>query len=236
MHLERATAVTFDLDDTLVDHTAAARAAITGFLADRGWRADAAVADRWITLERQHFAAYVAGHVEFSEHRRRRLRGILEHVGADRAAALPDDAMDAEFMDYRDRYVLAWRPFDDAVPALRRLSAAGIVVAVLTNGQPGQQHDKLERTGLAPYVELLLTVADVPAPKPDTRAFSTLCDRLATVPADVLYVGDDLAVDIAGANGAGLRAVHLDRTGTAAPGDQPRIRTLDELAVSPSIP
>ena len=120
--------------------------------------------------------------------------------------------------------------FDDVVPTLTRLRAFGAPVAVLTNGQPGQQHEKLERTGLAAHVDGLLTVADVPAPKPDARAFAALCARLRVPPPQVVFVGDDLGVDVTGAQAAGLLAVHLDRTGSASrsPG-HPTIRTLVDL-------
>ena len=232
----RPSAVAFDLDDTLVDHERAARAAISAWLTERGWTTDdAGVADRWIALERQHFADFVAGRVDFVEHRRRRLRAILDVVDADANRA--DDALDVLFEEYRDRYVRHWRLFDDVLPALRRLRAKGIPVALLTNGQSGQQHEKVRRTGLAPYVDLLLTVADVPAPKPDPRAFATLCELLRVPPAHVVFVGDDLEVDVEGALAAGLRAVHLDRTGSAVSTDRhPAVRTLADLAAVAGLP
>lgn len=223
-------AVAFDLDNTLVDHDRAARLALAAWVDRRGWTAHREMGDRWIALEDRHFADYVAGRVDFEEHRRRRLRGILPVVGADLPTG--DDDLDALFAEYRQLYTQNWVLYDDVLPALRRVAEAGLTVAVLTNGQPGQQHEKVARTGLAPHVDLLLTVADVPAPKPDPRAFATLCGRLGRGPTEVCFVGDDLDADVHGASAAGLPTVHLDRAGIARHSStHTTIRTLADLEV-----
>ena len=49
------------------------------------------------------------------------------------------------FNDVLARYEAAWRPFDDALPALRRARAAGLALGVLTNGDGAQQRAKAEQ-------------------------------------------------------------------------------------------
>jgi 2-haloacid dehalogenase len=48
-------------------------------------------------------------------------------------------------------------PYDDAVPALRRLVEADLTVGVLTNGDPGQLEDALHGAGLEDYFDVLLS-------------------------------------------------------------------------------
>ncbi len=101
---------------------------------------------------------------------------------------------------------------------------------MLTNGNTAQQHDKLAHLGLLLDVGPVLTSEALGVAKPDPGAFHALCDRLLLAPQQVLYVGDDHSVDVLGARGAGLHAVHLDRTGTGPPSEASRIPSLVDLS------
>jgi putative hydrolase of the HAD superfamily len=68
--------------------------------------------------------------------------------------------------------------------------------------------------------------------KPDPAIFGIALDALG-VPASrtVLYVGDSLRYDVAGAVAAGLQPVHLDPYGLCPlPSGHPHVRSLAELA------
>jgi putative hydrolase of the HAD superfamily len=47
--------------------------------------------------------------------------------------------------------------------------------------------------------------------KPDGRIFAAAARRLGLAPAQVLHVGDDAALDVLGALGAGMQAVWVNR-------------------------
>ena len=47
--------------------------------------------------------------------------------------------------------------------------------------------------------------------KPDARAFHNACALLGSVPAQTVYVGDDIEIDAIAAQAAGLRALWLQR-------------------------
>ncbi|WP_323132320.1 HAD family hydrolase [Kineococcus indalonis] len=66
--------------------------------------------------------------------------------------------------------------------------------------------------------------------KPRPAAFLAACERLGVPPAATLHVGDEHAVDVLGARAAGLRAVHVDRTGTGPADEVARVGSLRELA------
>ncbi len=79
---------------------------------------------------------------------------------------------------------------------------------------------------------MVVDSAVVGVAKPDPAIFSIALDALG-VPASrtVLYVGDSLRYDVAGAVAAGLQPVHLDPHGFCPlPSGHPHVRSLAELA------
>lgn len=97
--------------------------------------------------------------------------------------------------------------FDDVRPALARLRAR-YRLATLSNGNAD-----LERIGLAGFFSISLNARQVGAAKPDPRGFLRLAEDLGLAPHEVLYVGDDPVLDVAGARAAGLRTVWMNRRG-----------------------
>ncbi len=221
------TAVAFDLDGTLLDHDRAARDAVRDWVAARGWRDPGDAAAQWLRWEREHFAAFTTGAITFEEQRRRRLRAFLPLVTG---AGVAEEDLDVLFAEYATFYESHWVAFDDARAVLDDLAAAGYILGVLTNGQRAQQVAKLAHIGLLDRFAVVVASSELPAGKPAPRAFTALCQRLDTAPGSVMFVGDDPAADVAGARGAGLKAVLLnrDQVGRALDGVA-SIRSLTEL-------
>ena len=215
-------AVLFDLDDTLIDGRAAADAAVLAWAAQHGVTDDE-VCQRWANVSERHYACYQRREITFTGQRRARVREFLSLVATDAEA-------DALFAGYLARYEAGWALFDDAVPALRRARAAGLLVAVFTNGDEDQQRLKLGRLGLTGEIEALVASSMLPVGKPDPRAFSGALDLLGLTAEEALMVGDSLHKDVHGALNAGISAVLLDRHGAHPTADVPRIRGLHELA------
>lgn len=215
-------ALIFDLDDTLVDQRTAATAAVTEWVAEHGLPADGAV-ERWAALCDVHYERYQRRELTLHEQRRVRVREFFDRPDAD------DDEADALFTGYLRRYEAGWTRYDDAVPALRRVRAAGLRTAVLTNGDVEQQRGKIERTGLAGEVDVVVASSELSAGKPDPRAYAEALARVGVGAHEAVMVGDSLVNDVRGALAAGLGAVLLDRSGEHADLDVLRITTLDEL-------
>jgi putative hydrolase of the HAD superfamily len=215
--------VLFDLDDTLVDQEGASRTALLDWLPELGLGLEDPdeLVTAWTTIAEAAYARYQRREMTFAEQRRVRVR---EFLGADAT----DDEADEIFTGYLTRYERAWTAFDDAVPALRRVHDAGLVAAVLTNGESAHQALKLERVGLAEHLDVVVASDDLPAGKPDPRAYAAACDVLGVAPGDVLMVGNDVVKDYQGSLDAGLGAVLLDRH-DRHPEVADRIRTLDEV-------
>ena len=109
---------------------------------------------------------------------------------------------------------IAFQAYADAAPAVRRLAAAGMKLAVIANWDVSLT-DVLRRLGLAEPFDVIVTAAAVGASKPAPEPFRVALDHLGVDAARCVHVGDDPVTDVAGARGAGLSAVLVDRTGRA---------------------
>ncbi|MES2106365.1 MAG: HAD family hydrolase [Pseudomonadota bacterium] len=126
------------------------------------------------------------------------LTRLFAEFGEDTAKA--DLAM-AVFADARNKVDL----FDDVLPALDQLRQR------LTLGSVSNGFADLQAIGLAPYFKVSIAAHTFGCAKPDPRIFAAACEALQMQPQDVLFVGDDLLLDVEGAQRAGMQAVWVDR-------------------------
>lgn len=215
-------AVLFDLDDTLIDHETAASQAVLAWSANLGIT-DPEVARRWTRVSAYHFDRYQRRELTFAEQRRERVREFL-------TVTMTDEEADALFAGYLECYEDGWTVFEDAVPTLRRARAAGLAVAVLTNGEDSQQLRKLDRLCLTSEVDVLVASSMLPAGKPDPRAFQRAVELVGVDSSGSMMVGDSLRDDVLAAQAAGLRAILLDRADAQRNVDVPRVQSLHDLS------
>lgn len=126
------------------------------------------------------------------------IREVLRAAGED--PNLSDEAYDI-FYSARQRVEL----FKDVLPALERLSSH-YPIAAITNG-----NSNLKAIGIEHYFSVTFTAADFGVAKPDPRIFHAAASALGVSPNQMLHVGDDLQLDVRGAQSAGLQAAWLVR-------------------------
>jgi HAD superfamily hydrolase (TIGR01662 family) len=102
--------------------------------------------------------------------------------------------------------------FPDVPGALQKLVEMGIKIGILTNAfQPMWMRDaELERYGLLqffPEQHTRMSAADMGYLKPSPNVFKKALANMGTTAEETIYVGDNLAADIAGAQSVGMRAV-----------------------------
>jgi 2-haloacid dehalogenase len=93
--------------------------------------------------------------------------------------------------------------FPDALPALRRLSEAGLPVACLTNGSADFTSAFVERAGLAPWVDRVISVAEVFRWKPAGVVYLYAAEVMGVSPENMALVAAH-DWDCHGAKRAGL--------------------------------
>ncbi len=124
--------------------------------------------------------------------------------------------------------------YPEVVPTLKSLQSAGVRMGIVSNTtNPGFMKD-YERAvmGLDPYFEFSIYSSEVPFRKPHPSIFQLALRRLQLQPEEVLFIGDNLNADIAGARGVGLPTAWINRKMDPAPVKNPpdySLRRLDEL-------
>lgn len=119
-----------------------------------------------------------------------------------------DELFEALYHEFATR--AAWRLFDDALPVLEALRAAGLRLAVLSNWDL-RLRELLDRLDVTPFFDVIVISAEVGYEKPSPLIFAHALEAMNASPGEALHVGDSLEEDVAGALSAGLAAVHLDR-------------------------
>lgn len=102
--------------------------------------------------------------------------------------------------------------FEDVPSGLEKLNELGIKIGILTNSSQPMHLRKAELIAFDLLrhfqdEDLLVSAADIGYLKPHPRVFEHMLERTGTKAEETLYVGDNPVADIAGAQGAGLRAV-----------------------------
>jgi putative hydrolase of the HAD superfamily len=131
--------------------------------------------------------------------------GALAKCGVDRID-LASQLADAFQRNRRAHYT----PYDDAVYCLDEFSEL-YPLALLTNGPPDLQREKIEITGIAPYFTEIVVSGEVGYGKPDCRIYELALSRLGVTSESTVYVGDSLESDILGANAIGMKTIWVNR-------------------------
>jgi 2-haloacid dehalogenase len=105
--------------------------------------------------------------------------------------------------------------YSEVPDALARLSAAGLKLAILSNGEPKMLDAAVGNAGLGDLLDAVLSVEEVGVFKPDPRVYQLAVDRLA-VRADQISFQSSNAWDVNGAACFGLRPVWINRFGAPA--------------------
>jgi putative hydrolase of the HAD superfamily len=127
---------------------------------------------------------------------------------------------------------LHFEAFDDAAPALEELRSHGLRVVAASNWDASLP-EVLERAGLAPLLDGVVSSAAAGAAKPDPTLFQAALELAGAAPGDALHVGDRLDNDVDGALALGMRAALIVRDGPAPP--DPPVPVLTTLAELPSL-
>jgi putative hydrolase of the HAD superfamily len=118
--------------------------------------------------------------------------------------------------------------FADVSPCLTALRHSGIIIAVCSNWG-WDLSDDLGKAGLGGLVDIAVSSASAGCRKPHSLIYQRVLDLAGVGAAEAVFVGDDLANDVAGPLRAGIASVLLDRAGAARPGVS-SVRSLADLA------
>jgi HAD superfamily hydrolase (TIGR01509 family) len=198
-------AVLFDLDDTLwpiAPVILQAEETLFAWLREHAPRvAQQFSIDSLRQARLELLAQQPAFQLDLGKLRRAGLLAAFQQAGED--AAKVELAM-AQFFAARNAVV----PYDDVVPGLLRLKGR-VLVGAITNGNAD-----LQTIGLAHHFSAWVSAPQLGVAKPDPAIFLAGCRELGVAPEDAVYVGDDVLLDVQGAQQAGMRGVWMNRNGS----------------------
>lgn len=119
--------------------------------------------------------------------------------------------------------------FDDALPCLKAMRSQKLKTGLISN-IPEEKLPILDELGIASMLDVTVTPYDAGADKPDPAIFRAALRKAGVEASEALHIGDQHAIDVEGALGAGLGAILLDRAGIL-PDYQgcPRVTTLTDI-------
>ena len=203
-------AALFDLDDTIFDHQAHRREALSAVARSIPELSLSDVRDleaaHDVHLQRTH-GAVLEGLLSVPEARTERMRGLLSDFGVQADSALANGYEKI----YREAYDREWRTEPGASELLHSLRECGIWLGVITNGFWAEQSEKFQKLGLGAVVNELIVSELVGSRKPAREFFSHAVVRAGFPPRECVVVGDLWDIDIQGALTSGLDSIWLNR-------------------------
>lgn len=141
------------------------------------------------------------------------------------------DALSAAFLE---PIFAMGRRYDDALPVLERLRAAGLRIGIVSNspwGSPARLwRQEVQRLQLLDAVDITVFCGEVGWRKPAKIIFEHAAQMLGVTADRCCFVGDHPTWDAEGAANAGMRPFLLDRDDRYAGAPWARARTLEEVA------
>jgi HAD superfamily hydrolase (TIGR01549 family) len=119
-----------------------------------------------------------------------------------------------------------WLPESDAVYILEALRSRGYRLGLISNaGDDADVQLLVDKAGLRPYFEVILTSAGEGIRKPNPRIFHKALHQLRVAPERAAMVGDTLGADILGAQNAGMTGIWITRRADA-PANRNHLHTI----------
>ena len=216
----------FDLDDTLCDYQTAKKNAIRRI--DREleqYDIDGEVF--WSTYEKVESVLetkLVDAQIGWAEYRERRFYDTLKTM-CEKPEVIAE-RLDDIFMHEGSVNI---KLFDDALPALSRLKAQGVMPAVLSNGFSDGQRQKIKSLALDEHISHIYISEELGVSKPHKLIFDLVLKNLDTQASKVLMIGDSIEHDFIGARKTDIRFVLIDRFNKHPNFEHDKIQTLADI-------
>jgi HAD superfamily hydrolase (TIGR01549 family) len=207
------TTVLFDLDDTLFDHAATARAALAATAAGRPTLHGVPLEDlyqRYSELLEEMHPRVMTGEIPYLVAREQRFQRLLSPYEGELSGAASQQVAEQHYGHYQRLR----QPVAGALALLQRLKPTH-KIGIVTNNRTAEQREKLRFLGMDTLVDALITSEDVGVLKPDPAIYQVALQRLQASPAQTVMVGDNWSADVLGALAVGIRPVWLNRFGAA---------------------
>ncbi|KAL4928956.1 HAD family hydrolase [Aspergillus undulatus] len=200
--------VAFDLDDTIHEFRSASSAASQAVF-DRVRQHTSIPVETLQTDYRAILATHTANAFSdgktSTEYRRDRFEALLR--GRDIEAS--EESLQSLLTVYKSSLAASLKLRPGALETIQALKRLNKSILVITEGPRDAQEWTLERLGLSPYVDILVTSNEVGRTKADGLVGEAIRDA-GLDPKEGIYMGDNRERDVLPAIARGIEAVHYD--------------------------
>lgn len=202
--------VGFDLDDCLFDSTGLSqRARIKGIdaMLSLGLKIDRQKA---LILIQEIVAEYGSNSSKHYDYFIRRLN-LYENY----AISFNEQVryITAAVMAYHGQKIKHIQLYDDVLESLEKLKKSSIKTAIITDGIPIKQYEKILRLGIDDLIDLVVISDEIGIRKPNPELFSYCLKKFKVKGHETIYVGDNIYKDIIPANFNKIHSVYIHRGG-----------------------
>jgi len=134
---------------------------------------------------------------------------------------------DVEYISYNDQYkyiasaVMAYHAekinsiqlYDDVEECLLKLKKKSIKTAIITDGIPIKQYEKILRLKIDLLIDLIVISDEIGIKKPNPELFNYCLKKFGINGSETIYVGDRIDKDIIPSNLSGIFSVYIHRGG-----------------------
>jgi len=208
--------VGFDLDDCLFDSTGLSdRARIKGINAmiDLGLKIDRQNAIKMITEVVKEYGSNSSNHYNYFIRRYNRLEDHKEKI----PYSLQFKYISAAVMAYHKEKIESIKLYDDVKPCLIKLREKGLKSAIISDGLPLKQYEKILRLGIDDLIDLTVISDEIGIRKPNPKLFEFCLKKFNIEGTETIYIGDRLDKDIIPAKLCNINSILIRRGGKYDP-------------------
>ncbi|MHA1525855.1 MAG: TIGR02253 family HAD-type hydrolase [Promethearchaeota archaeon] len=204
--------VGFDLDDCLFDSTGLSdRARLKGINAmiDLGLKIDKQNAIKMITEVVKEYGSNSSNHYNYFIRRFNRLENVREKI----PYSLQFKYISAAVMAYHKEKIDSIKLYDDVKPCLIKLREMGLKSAIISDGLPIKQYEKILRLGIDDLIDLTTISDEIGVRKPNPKLFEFCLKKFNIEGTETIYIGDRLEKDIIPARLNNIHSIYIHRGG-----------------------
>ncbi|MBY8988905.1 MAG: TIGR02253 family HAD-type hydrolase [Candidatus Lokiarchaeota archaeon] len=119
----------------------------------------------------------------------------------------------AAVMAYHAQKIKHIKLYDDVKKCLEKLKENSIKTAIITDGIPIKQYEKILRLGIDDLIDLVVISDEIGIRKPNPKLFSFCLNKFKVKGYETIYVGDNIYKDIVPAKLNEIHSVYIHRGG-----------------------
>ncbi len=119
----------------------------------------------------------------------------------------------AAVMAYHAQKIKLIKLYDDVISCLEKLKENSIKTAIITDGIPIKQYEKILRLDIDDLIDLVVISDEIGIRKPNPKLFSYCLNKFNVKGHETIYIGDNIYKDIVPAKLNDIHSVYIHRGG-----------------------